>query len=74
MKLFIDLIKYNVDSSGFYSSNEINLFVLKIKNLEKYDLIDKISLSYNIPNEIFIKIKNKKTYLHRNKMIFMILR
>lgn len=58
-EIIYDLIKYNVDSSGFYSTDEINLFVLKIKNLEKYDLIDKIYVSYNIPNEINIKIKEK---------------
>ena len=58
-EIIYDLIKYNIDSADFYTSNDISIFVSKIKNLEKYDLIDKIYISYNIPNEIFVHIKEK---------------
>ena len=59
-EIIYDLIKYNIDSSEFYSSNDVSLFISKIKNLEKYDLIDKIHISYNIPKEIYVQINEKK--------------
>ena len=66
-EIIYDLIKYNTDSSEFYSSNDISLFVSKIKKLQKYDLIDKIHISYNIPNEILVQIKEKKPiYIIKN--------
>ena len=66
-EVIYDLIKYNIDSLELYSSTDVSLFVSKIKNLVKYDLIDKINISYNIPNEIFVQIKEKKPiYIIKN--------
>ena len=58
-EIIYDLIEYNIDSLEFYSAKDISLFVSKIINLNQYDLIDKIHISYNIPNEIFVQIKEK---------------
>ena len=39
-EIIYDLIKYNVDSSDLYSSNDVSLFVSKIKHLEKYHIVN----------------------------------
>ena len=62
-------INYNLDSTDFYSSNDIKKFQQKIYDLESIGVIKDINISYSIPNKIFINIfDNKQIYIIETKL------
>ena len=57
--LFFEYIGYKPDSSIFYSSKQINMFHNKINELNGKGIIDKIKISYSVPNKINVFISER---------------
>ena len=64
-----EFINYKLDSSDFYTRHDIDNFLIDIYELNKFDIIDKVSISYSLPDEIIVTIIEKKPeYIIKNKI------
>jgi len=57
--LLFNHIGYKPDSSIFYTSKQIKIFYNKINKLNGIGVIDKIKISYSLPNKINVFIKER---------------
>jgi len=65
---FFKYIGFNKDSASYYSENDIEIFIEKIKSMEKIGIIEDVRVSYSIPNDILINIVSKNpTYFIKTK-------
>jgi len=64
-----NIINYKIDSLDYYKKYEIDMFLSKIYELKNYDIIDDVSISYSLPNQIIVNIIEKKpTYIIKNNI------
>jgi len=64
-----NIINYKIDSLNYYKKNEIDMFLSKIYQLNNYDIIDDVSISYSLPNKIIVNIVEKNpTYIIKNNI------
>ncbi len=64
-----NIINYKIDSLNYYKKNEIDMFLSKIYQLNDYDIIDDVSISYSLPNKIIVNIVEKKpAYIIKNNI------
>tara|TARA_Y100001970_G_scaffold44765_1_gene55977 strand:- start:1280 stop:2071 length:792 start_codon:yes stop_codon:yes gene_type:complete len=68
-ELFFKIIGYNVDNIESYNQEMLDLFLSKIYDLENYDIIKDLHISYSLPDKIVVNINERKpVYIINNKI------